>query len=582
MKMFGILRTLTFCLFGFAFISLTGCKKEKENLLTVSKVTVAMPKEGGSIPITIETDAGSWNITHKSSSWLSLSETSGTEKKSVVTLSAGNKTLTARYDTLTITGGNAKPVKVTVSQPSSEYLYSVLASPNSLTFKKSGSSVSISIITDAALWNISADADWLQFTQTSGNSGSTGISVTATENTGTSQRTAVITVTAQYASSYLISVTQKGDLYPSYNTSPLSPDTVGMRSTAVQLAAKIKLGWNLGNSLEATGGEIAWGNPLTSKALIDLVKANGFNAIRIPCSWNQHMTNSATAQLDATWLARVKEVVKYCTDDNMYVILNIHYDGGWLEANCTTNKQEDVNAKQKAFWEQIATTLRDFDEHLLFASANEPSVTDATQMAVLTSYHQTFINAVRSTGGKNTYRVLVIQGPSTDIEKTNSLMNTLPSDPTSNHLMVEIHYYTPWNFCGMTADADWGNMFYYWGSGFHSATDLAHNPTWGEESTVDSFFALMKTKFVDQNIPVILGEYAPMRRTSLTGAALTLHLNSRAYYLKYVTKKARADGILPFYWDNGGTTDGTGIFNRNTNTVSDQQVLDSLMAGGAK
>ncbi len=103
----------------------------------------------------------------------------------------------------------------------------------------------------------------------------------------------------------------------------------------------------------------------------------------------------------------------------MYVLLNIHWDGGLLDANINAQKKDSVNAKQKAFWEQIATTMRDFDEHLMFASANEPAADDAGQVAILTSYHQTFINAVRSTGGRNSYGVLVVQGPSTNIEKTN-------------------------------------------------------------------------------------------------------------------------------------------------------------------
>jgi endoglucanase len=128
-----------------------------------------------------------------------------------------------------------------------------------------------------------------------------------------------------------------------------------MSSTAVQLAAKIKLGWNIGNTMEATGGETAWGNPKITKALIDAVKAKGFNAIRIPCSWNQYLENSATAKIKADWSNRVKEVVQYCVDNDMYVLVNIHWDGGWLENNITEAKKEENNAKQKAFWEQIAT-----------------------------------------------------------------------------------------------------------------------------------------------------------------------------------------------------------------------------------
>ena len=263
----------------------------------------------------------------------------------------------------------------------------------------------------------------------------------------------------------------------------------------------------------------------------------------------------------------------------MHVVLNIHWDGGWLENNCTVAKQDENNAKQQAFWEQIATHLRDFDEHLLFASANEPNVEDATEMSVLSSYHQTFVDAVRSTGGKNSYRVLVVQGPSTDIEKTNTLMTSLPTDEIANRLIAEIHFYTPYQFCLLTKDESWGNMFYYWGSGYHSATDATRNATWGEESTVDSQFNLMKTKFVDKGIPVILGEYGAIRR-SLTGDALKLHLASRAYYLKYVTKQAKANGIIPFYWDTGAMGDNTTtLFNRNSNTVYDQDALDAVIAG---
>jgi len=345
-----------------------------------------------------------------------------------------------------------------------------------------------------------------------------------------------------------------------------------MSSTAVQLAAKIKVGLNIGNTLEATGGETAWGNPLITNDLIKAIKQNGFNAIRLPCAWDSH-ANQTTAQINADWLARVKQVVQYCVDNNMYVIVNIHWDGGWLETNCTTDKQAATNAKQKAYWEQIATTLRGFDEHVLFASANEPNVSDATQMSVLLSYHQTFINAVRSSGGKNAYRVLIVQGPSTDITLTNTLMTKMPTDKVSNKMMAEVHYYTPWNFCGMTADANYGNMFYYWGANNHSTTDTAHNPTWGEESTVDANLALMKQQFSDKGIPVIVGEFGAITRTNLTGDALKLHLASRAYFFKYVTKQSIANGFLPFFWDTGG------LINRNDYTVSDQLALDGLIQG---
>lgn len=456
---------------------------------------------------------------------------------------------------------------------------------NSIEFLTAGNSLGINITTNVDAWSISSsDTSWIQLSKTSGVAGSTSVTVTATANTGTVARTATLTISSNQAATVQITITQPAPVvvlpvtYPSYNTNPIAADATGMSSSAVQLAAKIKLGWNIGNTLEATGGETAWGNPKVTKALIDLVKANGFNAIRIPCSWNQNMANSATAQIKAEWLARVKEVVQYCVDNDMYVIVNIHWDGGWLEKNCTEAKKVENNAKQKAFWEQIATSLRDFDEHLLFASANEPNVDDATQMAVLNSYHQTFIDAVRSTGGKNANRTLVVQGPSTDIEKTNKLMLTLPTDKVANRMMVEVHFY-PYQFCLMDKDADWGKMFYYWGAGNHSTTDTARNPTWGEEADIDKFFLSMKTQFVNKGIPVVLGEFGAIRR-DLSGDALTLHLKSRAAFLKYVVKQSLANGMIPFYWDAGNLGVNTmSLFDRSNNTVYDNQALTALQEG---
>ena len=454
---------------------------------------------------------------------------------------------------------------------------------NKIDLLSSASTGEFIVTTTSTGWSVTAsDASWLKFTPTAGVAGKTTITVTASENTSSVARTAVITISSSAVPSVQVNVSQAGKtgIYPSYNTAPLAADATGMSSTAVQLAAKIKLGWNIGNTMEATGSETAWGNPKVTKALIDAVKAKGFNAIRIPCSWNQYLENTATAKIKADWLNRVKEVVQYCVDNDMYVLVNIHWDGGWLENNITEAKKEENNAKQKAFWEQIATTLRGFDEHVLFASANEPAVEDAAQMAVLTSYHQTFIDAVRSTGGKNAYRTLVIQGPSTDIEKTNKLMLNLPTDKVANKMMVEVHYYTPWNFAGMTKDESWGKMFYYWGTGFHSTTDTERNPTWGEEADLEKNFKLMKTQFVDKGIPVLLGEFGAIRRTTLTGDALTLHLASRAYYLKSVVKQAKANGLLPFYWDEGSVgNNGFGIFNRSDNTVFDTQALNALIEG---
>jgi len=372
---------------------------------------------------------------------------------------------------------------------------------------------------------------------------------------------------------------QAASQYPSYNTKPLPADISGMRDDAAHVAARMRLGWNIGNTMEAVGGETGWGNPLVGNSLIQLVKKNGFNAIRLPVAWNQY-ADQETGKISDTWLARVRQVVQYCVDNDMYVLVNIHWDGGWLQENFTADKQAAVNARQKAYWEQIATLLRDYDSHVLFASANEPDVKNATQMAILMSYHQTFVDTVRSTGGRNAYRVLVVQGPGTDIEATNTLMKAMPNDKVPGRLMAEVHFYSPFNFALMTKDESWGKPNYYWGAAYHSATDTAHNPTSGEEAMVDDLFGRMKKQFVDKGVPVLLGEFGAIRRSQLTGDNLKQHLAARAYYHKYIVSAARRNGMIPFYWDTGNVGPNSfGLFDRKNNTVVDQQTINAMREG---
>ena len=363
----------------------------------------------------------------------------------------------------------------------------------------------------------------------------------------------------------------------------IAPDATGMSRTATQLAKAMYMGWNLGNTLEVPGNELGWGNPKATQLFIDSVKKAGFNAVRIPCAWDSYIEDRNTHKIKASWLARVKEVVDYCYNNDMYVILNIHWDGGWLENNVTIAKQAENNAKQKALWEQIAVYFRDYDEHLLFAGTNEPNAKDATQMTVLYSYLQTFIDAVRSTGGRNAYRTLVVQGPVTDIEKTNQLMTRMPTDNVPNRMMAEVHYYTPWNFCGMDKDESWGKMYFYWGAANHSSTDATRNATSGELADMKRLFGLMKTQFSDKGIPVILGEFGAMRRNQIMGDNLIKHLASRAYFYECVAREGRKTGMVPFLWDTGiHENNNMGIFVRSTGAIADRQAYDALMKGAAE
>ena len=188
--------------------------------------------------------------------------------------------------------------------------------------------------------------------------------------------------------------------------------------TATEIFNQMGFGINIGNTMEVPGNPTGWGNKFPTEAYIDSVKAAGFSTIRIPCAWDSHATNSV---INKSWIDSVQVVVDRCMRAGLITILNIHWDGGWLEGNLKDDKKNEVNAKQKAYWTQIATHFKDYNERLLFASANEPATTDDNykhETEILATYHQTFVDAVRATGGNNESRTLVIQGPSTSIDRS--------------------------------------------------------------------------------------------------------------------------------------------------------------------
>ena len=207
-----------------------------------------------------------------------------------------------------------------------------------------------------------------------------------------------------------------------------------------------------------------------------------------------------------------------------------------------------------------------------FAGCNEPNVENTAQMAVLKSYEQTFIDAVRATGGNNAVRNLIVQGPSTDIGKTDNLFGDMPTDVVKDRLMVEVHYYTPWTFCGLEKDEDWGRMAYFWGD--YKVEGSNRNATSGDMTEMSELFAKMKSQFVDKGIPVILGEYGAMVRTGL-GENQEAHNKSREQFNEVVTREAKNHGMVPFFWD-GGTF---AMIKRADGTIGDKYTYDGIMRG---
>ena len=171
----------------------------------------------------------------------------------------------------------------------------------------------------------------------------------------------------------------------------VEPNNEGMTLSAQEWTRDVVMGWNLGNSLECPYTETEWGNPKTTKAMIHAVAEAGFNAIRIPVRWINHVNNTTDMIVNADWLARVKEVVDWCLEENMYVIINSHHEE-WYDRNPYYSKQEENNRMLAALWTCIATYFRDYDQRLIFAGTNETTVNwaapTAEQQAVQNSYNQ--------------------------------------------------------------------------------------------------------------------------------------------------------------------------------------------------
>ena len=458
-----------------------------------------------------------------------------------------------------------------------------------------GGNVTVSF-TSSDVWTIDTTGfSWLKLSQVSGTSGAATITATAPVNKTGISRSVILQLNLVNGQARQITILQAPVIYASFNTSPIAPDITGMGSTAAQLLSNIKLGWNLFNTLEAHNCETCWGQPFTTQAEIDAVKSAGFNAIRLPCAWHLHM-DPTTGIIDPAWLARVKQVVQYCINDNMYILLNCHSDDGFLDCGATGALQDTVKAIQKAIWEQVATTMRDFDEHLMFASANEPSdanyrnggtgqphgVPQLQAVTTLEQYHQIFINAVRSTGGKNAYRTLVIQAYSGSGDLINyfagpNAIPGMPTDAVADKLAIEFHYYSPSNFCILSSDASWGPEWCFWGANLHTTNPalLIRNAQPGtEEGYMDSTLQFINKQYVSKNIPILIGEYdAQDHSATLTGYTQDSILSeiSCSHFRAQVVRAAKNNGGIPtFLW--------AGVIDRINNAVGDQRTLDSMRA----
>jgi len=312
-----------------------------------------------------------------------------------------------------------------------------------------------------------------------------------------------------------------------------------------------------GNSLDAEGPtETHWGNPVTTKAMIDEVANRGFKTIRIPVTWRFHQEPSPDYTVSKAWLDRVEEVVNYARANDMYVILNTHHEDTWIIP--TYAEGDAVKSRLSKLWTQIATRFQNYSDYLIFETLNEPRYEDTPQewtggtaegRDMVNQYHQVALDAIRATGGNNPERYVMISSYAASTLPV--AINALKIPNNDDKAIVSLHSYFPFPFTLGGTDTTWG--------------------TASDKQALDSEMDKIKTKFLDNGIPVVLGEWS---------SANLNNLSDRITHAEYYANAAAQRGMPSVWWDNGKigvSNDDLGIFNRLNNTWPFDDIADVLI-----
>lgn len=353
-------------------------------------------------------------------------------------------------------------------------------------------------------------------------------------------------------------------------------------SESFQFVKNMKIGWNLGNTFDAytdnpwfsdeLGYETAWSGVVTSQKMIDTLKEAGFNSIRIPVSWHNHVSGDDFIISEA-WLNRVQEVIDYAYSEGMYIILNTHHDVS--EAYYyPDNKHMDSSIKYMvSIWSQLAKRFAEYDEHLIFESMNEPrlvgtnyewwldinneSCIDAVK--TINALNQIFVDSVRNGEGNNNTRYLMVPGYGASAQGALIDEFDLPKDIVKDKLIVSVHAYTPYNFA-LQAPAESGSTSQFSLDNQISVKDI------------NQFMDQLYNKYIINGVPVVIGEFGARDKNDNTQE----RIDYAAYYIAY----ARARGMTCLWWDNNsfsGNGENFGLLDRTTVTWKYKEIVDSLM-----
>ncbi|MDE6746859.1 MAG: glycoside hydrolase family 5 protein, partial [Oscillospiraceae bacterium] len=324
-----------------------------------------------------------------------------------------------------------------------------------------------------------------------------------------------------------------------------------MRKSA-ELIAEMGAGWNLGNTMDADGSETAWGNPVTTKEMIDEIHNAGFNTLRIPTTWERHMGEAPDYKVDEKWINRVEEIVGYALENDMYVILNTHHETKWIKP--AYDGLDDVKVQLAALWTQIAEHFKDYGDHLVFEGLNEPRIVGGTNewnggaedgRDCINQLNEIFVETVRKTDGNNATRTLLIT--TFAAQPVSSAINAL-TIPNDEYIGVSIHAYTPYRFTYDSMEESWNTAVF---------DDSC-------AAEINSMFESLNNTFISKGIPVIITEYGSVSKM-IGKDRYTSNIDEVAKWAAHYVGTAKKYGIPCVWWDNGCHDSGSelfGIFNR--------------------
>ncbi|MFF3341302.1 cellulase family glycosylhydrolase [Streptomyces flavidovirens] len=314
-------------------------------------------------------------------------------------------------------------------------------------------------------------------------------------------------------------------------TKKASPSAVTVPASAMDAVAAMQPSWNLGNTLDAIPNEGSWGNGQTTKATFDTIAAAGFRSVRIPVTWTDHQSATAPYTIDATYMARVKQLVDWALADGLYVVLNVHHDS-WMWVEKITSDHDNVMARFNSTWSQISTTFRDAPRTLVFEGINEPgfaNATDAQKFQYLRELQTSFHTVVRASGGGNANRMLSLTTPagSPDQAFMDNLYTTITA-LNDSQLMAQVHFYSWYPFSVNAA-----------GGTHYDATARKY---------LDDTFANIHKTFVAKGIPVYIGEYGLLDWPNHFHPSRIERGEALKYY-EHLNYTARAIGVTTALWD---------------------------------